>query len=137
MHGPGSLFSQQLMKTRLRVGSQARLCELYKQLQRELCLCEHGPACSHRYPPSGEAEALLIPMVLSRAGAPGGSGNCPWSLALGLCDHGTLPLLTCLFPPPFFTCRFNLTLFYFKLLNNLRALGNYFLKYTSILNKAI
>lgn len=42
-----------------------------------------------------------------------------------------------LFSPAFFTCSFNLTLIYFKLLNSLKALGNYFLKYTSCLNKAI
>lgn len=41
-----------------------------------------------------------------------------------------------LFSPAFFTCRLNLTLIYFKLLNSLKALGNYFLKYTSCLNKA-
>lgn len=73
-----------------------------------------------------------------RAGAPGGNGCNLWSPGnRAECTTSHAQFAEVLFSPAFFTCRFNLTLFYFKLLNSLKAFGNYFLKYTSCLNKAI
>lgn len=121
MHGLGGLLSQQLMKTML------TMCLRASERARPRILTDIL---------GGEAEVLADAEGPFKGRSSWGKWELPLTLARGR-ESTAHSHRSHAAPFPWFTCRFDLTLFYFKLLNNLRALGNYFLKYTSILNKAI